>query len=86
MTTPKTQAPPVTRRAYRINETCIALGICRSNAYSMMDSGELPYVVIGGRRHITSDTIEALVKGEHPGQTPTPPTTTPRLRKREAAA
>jgi hypothetical protein len=86
MTTSKTRAPPVMRRAYRVNEACIALGICRSSAYQRMNSGELPYVLICGRRHIAADTIEALVKGEHPGQTPTPPTTTPRLRKREAAA
>jgi predicted DNA-binding transcriptional regulator AlpA len=84
MTTSKTRAPPVTRRAYRINETCIALGICRSNAYSMMDSGELPYVVIGGRRHITSDTIEALVRGESPGQAHQPRPT--RRRKDGASA
>jgi len=34
-----------------------------------MRSGEMPYVEYGGRRHITDDTIEALMRGEHPSQT-----------------
>jgi hypothetical protein len=68
MATPKPQAAPIARRAYSINEACIALDICRATAYAMMLSGALPYVEYGGRRHIPADIIEALVKGEHPSQ------------------
>jgi hypothetical protein len=78
----RTKTIAVVRRAYLVNEACVALGIARSNAYSMMRSGALPYVEIGGRRHIAADVIEALVKGEHPGQASNPT----RRRKRGAAA
>jgi excisionase family DNA binding protein len=81
-TSSKSQTTPVTRRAYRIGEACFALGICRSTAYERMDSGELPYAIIGGRRHIAADTIEALVRGELPGQAQP---TAARRRKRKAA-
>jgi hypothetical protein len=77
MPTSKHVAP----RAYQINRACIVLDISRSKAYSDMQSGSLPYVLIGGRRHITADVIEALVRGEHPSQAqPTRP-----RRKRAAA-
>jgi hypothetical protein len=67
MRTAKTQATPVQRRAFSINKACIVLDVCRATAYQMMRSGELPYVEYGGRRHITSDTIETLIRGERPG-------------------
>ena len=82
-TSSKSQATPVQRRAYRIDEACFALGICRASAYTMMRTGELPYVVISGRRHIAADTVEALVRGEHPSQVRPNPT---RRRKSGAAA
>jgi predicted DNA-binding transcriptional regulator AlpA len=82
MATSKSQATPVQRRAYRVNEACVALGICRSSAYVRMNSGEIPYAVICGRRHIAAEVIEALVKGEHPSQAQPKPV----RRKQEAAS
>jgi excisionase family DNA binding protein len=67
MPIPKSQAPLV-RRAYRVDEACYALGISRASAYTAMREGKLPYFVVGGRRHISADVIEALVRGEHSSQ------------------
>jgi hypothetical protein len=80
----KKTAPPVMRRAYRINEACTALGISRSGAYLEMSAGRLPYVVICGRRHIPADAVEALVRGERPSQIQQSRPT--RRRKQEAAS
>jgi predicted DNA-binding transcriptional regulator AlpA len=80
--TPSEKTAAVARRAYRINEACAALGISRSGAYLEMSAGRLPYVVICGRRHIPADTVEALVRGEHPSQTHQPRPT----RRRKGAA
>jgi excisionase family DNA binding protein len=80
----KPQTAPVARRVYSINETCVVLDICRATAYAMMLSGEMPYVEYGGRRHITSDTVEALVRGERLGQAHRPSPT--RRRKDDGAA
>jgi excisionase family DNA binding protein len=68
MATSKSQATPVQRRAFSINEACVVLNICRATAYTMMRSGALRYVEYGGRRHIPADAVEALVRGELPDQ------------------
>jgi Helix-turn-helix domain len=81
----RTKPIAVARRAYLVNEACAALGISRSSAYEGMNSGEIPYVIICGRRHIPADAVEALVRGKRPSQrTSTPPTATLRRRKQEA--
>ena len=64
----------VERRAYTVGQYCTALSVSRAKAYDMMRSGELPYFIIGGRRHISADTVEAQVRGELPGQAQPRPT------------
>jgi hypothetical protein len=58
----------VERRAYSVNDYCRAMSIARSTAYSLMREGSLPYFIIGGRRHISADVVEAQCRGEFPGQ------------------
>jgi hypothetical protein len=58
----------VERRAYTVSGYCIALSVSRAKAYDMMRSGELPYFIIGGRRHISADVVERQIRGELPGQ------------------
>jgi helix-turn-helix protein len=74
--------PVVERRAYVVNDACRALSISRATAYELMRSGALPFFLIGGRRHISVDVIEALARGEHPGQAQPKPAP----RRRRAAA
>jgi len=71
---------PVVRRAYTVGQ-CAALSISRAKAYDMMRSGELPFFIIGGRRHISADTVEQQIRGELPGQAQPKPV----RRKRGAA-
>jgi excisionase family DNA binding protein len=72
---------PVVRRAYTVNEYCAALSISRAKAYQMMRDGELPFFTLGGRRHISTDAVEAQIRGELPSQSPPNPT-----RRRKGAA
>jgi excisionase family DNA binding protein len=58
----------VARRAYTVGQYCVALSVSRAKAYDMMRSGELPFFIIGGRRHISADTVEQQIRGELPGQ------------------
>jgi hypothetical protein len=47
----------------------------------MMRDGELPFFTLGGRRHISTDAVEAQIRGELPSQSPPNPT-----RRRKGAA
>jgi predicted site-specific integrase-resolvase len=50
------------RRGYRINDWCEAFQTSRGTAYKMMNDGRLQYVEIGGRRFITNEAADALLK------------------------
>jgi len=59
-------APPDKRKqieplGYRVKDFCLALDTSPAQAYEMMRDGRLPYVVIGGRRFITNETVERLL-------------------------
>ena len=45
----------------RVPEVAAALTISRSKIYQMMDSGELPFVKLGGSRRIRWSDVEKLV-------------------------
>lgn len=48
--------------AYRINDTCHALGIGRSTLYKLIKEGQIRPITIGGRTLIPRAEIERLVK------------------------
>ncbi len=52
---------PDARRAYQVNEAAAAYRLSRSTLYSLMATGKLRSVKIGGRRLIPVDAIEALL-------------------------
>ncbi len=75
-------AAHVERRAYLVDEYCLAVRVSRATAYAMMADGTLPFFYIGNRRHIPVEAVEAQIRGELPGQNPPSPT----RRRRETAA
>jgi excisionase family DNA binding protein len=52
------------RRALTLYDFCDFYSIGRSTAYSMIRSGKLPSIRVGGRRLIPVDAAEALLKPE----------------------
>jgi len=56
-----TSPPPVERIALSVPDALHAIGISRSTLYLMMDSGELTFVKIRGRRVIPVSALRALV-------------------------
>jgi hypothetical protein len=53
---------PVECRGYRIGEFCLAFRVSKETAYTLMRSGKLRYVVIGGRRLILRESAEELLR------------------------
>jgi excisionase family DNA binding protein len=51
------------RRALRVNEFCQSYGVSRRSFYRLMEAGKVQTCRIGGRRFITTEAIEALLKG-----------------------
>jgi hypothetical protein len=56
-------ARPAQRRAMSVSDFVRDYGIGRTRAFEMIASGELPSIAIGGRRLITVDGAEALLRG-----------------------
>lgn len=53
----------VQRRTYTIEEARKILGIGRSLAYRMAETGELPAIKLGGRYLVPADRLEAWLAG-----------------------
>jgi excisionase family DNA binding protein len=51
-------------RVYSVDQTADVLGVCRASIYNMMIDGELPYIVIAGRRRVPVEIVENLLKIE----------------------
>jgi excisionase family DNA binding protein len=51
------------KRAFRINEFCVAYGLGRTKTYDLIKSGKLRTVLVGGRRLVHRDAAEALFSG-----------------------
>jgi hypothetical protein len=49
-------------RVYTVDQTADLLGACRASIYNMMMRGDLPYLVIAGRRRIPVEIVENLLK------------------------
>jgi excisionase family DNA binding protein len=47
---------------YTINEAAELLGVTRKTIYQWMDSGRLAFVVVGERRRITQDAMQAFIQ------------------------
>lgn len=47
---------------YRINDAVIASGLCRSQLYNLMRSGELPFVEVGKIRMIRASDLRKLLQ------------------------
>jgi excisionase family DNA binding protein len=50
--------------AYRVNEVAAATGLCRSQVYNLMRSGELPFIEVGKIRLIRADDLRKLLRIE----------------------
>lgn len=61
MTQPNTP-DPTARRALRMREFCRSYSISRTQAYRLMESGQLQTVKVGGARLVPVDAAEALLK------------------------
>jgi excisionase family DNA binding protein len=57
-------SPTTSRRALTLYDFCDFYSIGRSTAYSMIKTGKLPSIRVGGRRLIPVDAAEALLKPE----------------------
>lgn len=55
-------APGAERLLYPVSEAARLLGISRSQAYKVMDRGDLPYVHIGTRRLVSREDLLAYVE------------------------
>jgi len=49
-----------TRRAYRVQDACRALGVGRSTLYKLAGNGKLRLVRIGGRTVVPGDEVNRL--------------------------
>lgn len=65
------RSPDQARLAYRVDDFCRAIGICRSNFYSQMKDGSIRTVVIGGRRLVPASEVERLLSSQDSVQTAT---------------
>jgi excisionase family DNA binding protein len=52
------------RLAFRVDDFCRAIGICRSNFYNLLKAGEIRTVVIGGRRLVPATEVERLLSSQ----------------------
>lgn len=57
-------SPTTSRRALTLFDFCDFYSIGRSTAYSMIKTGKLRSIRVGGRRLIPVDAAEALLKPE----------------------
>jgi excisionase family DNA binding protein len=57
-------SPVKSRRALTLYDFCDFYSIGRSTAYSMIKTGKLRSIRVGGRRLIPVDAAEALLKAE----------------------
>jgi excisionase family DNA binding protein len=48
--------------AYRVNEVAAATGLCRSQVYNLMRTGELPFIEVGKIRLVRADDLRKLLK------------------------
>jgi excisionase family DNA binding protein len=48
--------------AYSVNDAAEVSGLCRSQLYSLMRKGELPFIEVGGRRLIHDSAIRKLLQ------------------------
>jgi excisionase family DNA binding protein len=55
------QPDPFMRRACRIHEACVALGISRSTLYKLVAEGKLRLIHLGGRSLIPATEIDRLI-------------------------
>jgi excisionase family DNA binding protein len=54
--------------AYTINEACSATGLSRTTLYELMNSGKLPYSLVGTRRRILRESLEKFIKDQEQTQ------------------
>ena len=47
---------------YTINEVRELFGVTRAAVYKWMESGRLPYVIVGDRRRITREALQAFIR------------------------
>jgi excisionase family DNA binding protein len=58
---PKPPRVPLPRRVYSIDEFAEMTGLCRATIYGMMRRGEMPFIVVGGRRRIPAAAVDKLL-------------------------
>jgi excisionase family DNA binding protein len=56
----RSQAPPLVRRAWRINDACAALGIGRTTLYKLAGEGKIKLVRVLGRTLVPESEIERI--------------------------
>jgi excisionase family DNA binding protein len=56
-----TPASSVAGSTLTVEETCQRLKIGRTLAYELMDSGELPFVLVGKRRRICVEDLQRFI-------------------------
>jgi len=61
---PPPDNPPL---AYRVDDFCRLIGICRTNVYGLMKAGQLRTVLIGGRRLIPASEAGRLQSASSEG-------------------
>ncbi len=47
---------------YTINEIRELFGVTRAAVYKWMEAGRLPYVLVGDRRRITREALQAFIR------------------------
>jgi excisionase family DNA binding protein len=53
---------------YRVNQVAAATGLCRSQIYNLMRSGELPFIELGKTRLIRADDLRKLLQIREPAE------------------
>ena len=49
--------------AYSVNDACAAAGIGRTKLYELINNGTLHTVLVGRKRLVNADSLQALVEG-----------------------
>ncbi len=47
---------------YTINDVARLFDVTRTTVYDWMNTGKLPYVIIGGRRRVTREALQAFIR------------------------